>query len=110
MGKFDRSDESHGSDSISYKIIKILQDQFDLIKIQFRSFSTAQILEEIKSFSFGQDGKAVASRDMNNKLIRNLGYLHILDQDSTNEKYIDNQDKILNNLIDTNKNEINFYI
>ena len=86
MGKFDgSSNESHGNNSL----IKFIQDQIDLINIKFNSLSITPILKKIKNFPFGSSGKTNNNIDMNNNLIKNLGS-PLLDQDSTNKKYVDN--------------------
>ena len=88
MGKFDGSsnETSHGGNN---SLIKFIHDQIDLINIKLNSLSITPILERIKNFHFGLSGKANKNIDMDNNLIKNLGDL-ILDQDSTNKKYVDN--------------------
>ena len=66
-----------------------IQDQIDLINIKLNSLSITPILEKIKNFPFGTSGKVNKNIDMDNNLIKNLGD-PILDQDSTNKKYVDN--------------------
>ena len=88
MGKFDGSsnETSHGGNN---SLIKFIQDQIDLINIKLNSLSITPILERIKNFPFGTSGKVNKNIDMDNNLIKNLGD-PILDQDSTNKKYVDN--------------------
>ena len=87
MGKFDGSSyESHSGNNSLFKFIK---DQIDLINIKLNSFSITPFLEKIKNFPFGSSGKANKNIDMDNNLIKNLGD-PILEQDSTNKKYVDN--------------------
>ena len=94
MGKFDGSSfENHGGNN---SLIKFIQDQIDLINIKLNSLPITPILEKIKNFPFGSSGKANKNIDMDNNLIKNLGD-QILDQDSTNKKYVDN----LNNTNET---------
>ena len=93
MGKFDGSSfSSH----IGGSIIKFIQDQIDLINIKLNSLSITPILEKISNFPFGTSGKANKNIDMENNLIKNLGD-PISEKDSTNKKYVDN----LNNIIET---------
>ena len=88
MGKFDGSsnETSHGGNN---SLIKFIQDQIDLINIKLKSLSITPILERIKNFPFETSGKVNKNIDMDNNLIKNLGD-PILDQDSTNKKYVDN--------------------
>ena len=86
MGKFDGSSSSHIGVS---SIIKFIQDQIDLINIKLNSLSITPILEKISNFPFGTSGSANKNINMDNNLINNLGD-PILDQDSTNKKYVDN--------------------
>ena len=94
MGKFDGSSSSHIGGVSS--IIKFIQDQIDLINIKLNSLSITPILEKISNFPFGTSGKVNKNIDMENNLIKNLGD-PISEKDSTNKKYVDN----LNNIIET---------